>query len=142
MFELFDISKEEQENILKQARRVLNSYRQLKKAYTLSMPQAHTQHYDSVSTSNTSRTSNESSDLIRYLELGERFEKIEQAVERVENNEYLKNKYMKSDVMSSSQLVELSGYAKTTYAQKLRVVLFDFAIAYGIVNFSKFDFKV
>ena len=43
MFELFDISKEEQESILKQARRLLSGYRQLKKAYTLSMPQAHTQ---------------------------------------------------------------------------------------------------
>ena len=142
MFELFDISKEEQEKILKQARRVLSGYRHLKRAYTLSMPQAHTQHYSGVSTSKTSKTSNESPELIRYLELGEKVEKIEQAVERVENNEYLKNKYMKSNELSSWELVELSGYAKTTYARKFNVVLFDFAIAYGIVDFSKYDFTV
>ena len=142
MFELFDISKEEQEKILKQARRVLSGYRHLKRAYTLSMPQAHTQHYDGTSTSKTSRTSNESPELIRYLELGEKVEKIEQAVERVQNNEYLKNKYMKSNELSSWELVELSGYAKTTYARKFNVVLFDFAIAYGIVDLSKYEFTV
>ena len=142
MFELFDISKEEQENILKQARRVLSGYRHLKRAYTLSMPQAHTQHYGGVSTSKTSKTSNESPELMRYLELGEKVEKIEQAVERVENNEYLKNKYMKSNELSSWELVELSGYAKTTYARKFNVVLFDFAIAYGIVDLSKYEFTV
>ena len=142
MFELFDISKEEQEKILKQARRVLSGYRHLKRAYTLSMPQAHTQHYGGVSTSKTSRTSNESPDLIRYLELGEKVEKIEQAIERVEKNEYLKNKYMKSNELSSWELVELSGYAKTTYARKFNVVLFDFAIAYGIVDLSKYEFTV
>ena len=142
MFELFDISKEEQEKILKQARRVLSGYRHLKRAYTLSMPQAHTQHYGGVSTSKTSRTSNESPELIRYIELGEKVEKIEQAVERVENNEYLKNKYMKANELSSWELVELSGYAKTTYARKFNVVLFDFAIAYGIVDLSKYDFTV
>ena len=142
MFELFDISKEEQENILKQARRVLSGYRHLKRAYTLSMPQAHTQHYGGVSTSKTSRTSNESPELIRYLELGEKVEKIEQAIERVENNEYLKNKYMKSNELSSWELVELSGYAKTTYARKFNVVLFDFAIAYGIIDLSKYEFTV
>ena len=142
MFELFEISKEEQEKILKQARRVLSGYRHLKRAYTLSMPQAHTQHYGGVSTSKTSKTSNESPELIRYLELGEKVEKIEQAVERVENNEYLKNKYMKSNELSSWELVELSGYAKTTYARKFNVVLFDFAIAYGIVDLSKYDFTV
>ena len=142
MFELFDISKEEQENILKQARRVLSGYRHLKRAYTLSMPQAHTQHYGGVSTSKTSKTSNESPELIRYLELGEKVEKIEQAIERVENNEYLKNKYMKSNELSSWELVELSGYAKTTYARKFNVVLFDFAVAYGIVDLSKYEFTV
>ena len=142
MFELFDISKEEQENILKQARRVLSGYRHLKRAYTLSMPQAHTQHYGGVSTSKTSRTSNESPELIRYIELGEKVEKIEQAVERVENNEYLKNKYMKANELSSWELVELSGYAKTTYARKFNVVLFDFAIAYGIIDLSKYEFTV
>ena len=142
MFELFDISKEEQEKILKQARRVLSGYRHLKRAYTLSIPQAHTQHYGGVSTSKTSKTSNESPELIRYLELGEKVEKIEQAVERVENNEYLKNKYMKSNELSSWELVELSGYAKTTYARKFNAVLFDFAIAYGIVDLSKYDFTV
>ena len=142
MFELFDISKEEQEMILKQARRVLSGYRHLKRAYTLSMPQAHTQHYGGVSTSKTSKTSNESPELMRYLELGEKVEKIEQAVERVENNEYLKNKYMKSNELSSWELVELSGYAKTTYARKFNVVLFDFAIAYGIVDLSKYEFTV
>ena len=142
MFDLFEIRKEEQEKILKQARRVLSGYRHLKRAYTLSMPQAHTQHYGGVSTSKTSKTSNESPELIRYLELGEKVEKIEQAVERVENNEYLKNKYMKSNELSSWELVELSGYAKTTYARKFNVVLFDFAIAYGIVDLSKYDFTV
>ncbi|MGO2243701.1 MAG: hypothetical protein ACTH4H_00545 [Pseudolactococcus laudensis] len=142
MFELFDISKEEQEKILKQARRVLSGYRHLKRAYTLSMPQAHTQHYGGVSTSKTSKTSNESPELIRYLELGEKVDKIEQVVDRVENNEYLKNKYMKSNELSSWELVELSGYAKTTYARKFNVVLFDFAIAYGIVDLSKYEFTV
>ena len=142
MFELFDISKEEQEKILKQARRVLNGYRHLKRAYTLSMPQAHTQHYGGVSTSKTSKTSHESPELIRYLELGEKVEKIEQAVERVENNEYLKNKYMKADELSSWRLAELSGYSKTTYARKFNVVLFDFAIAYGIIDLSKYEFTV
>ena len=142
MFELFDISKEEQEKILKQARRVLSGYRHLKRAYTLSMPQAHTQHYGGVSTSKTSKTSQESPELIRYLELGEKVEKIEQAVERVENNEYLKNKYMKSNELSSWELVELSGYAKTTYARKFNVELFDFAVAYGIVDLSKYEFTV
>ncbi len=106
------------------------------------MPQAHTQHYGGVSTSKTSKTSNESPELIRYLELGEKVEKIEQAIERVENNEYLKNKYMKSNELSSWELVELSGYAKTTYARKFNVVLFDFAIAYGIVDLSKYEFTV
>ena len=142
MFELFDISKEEQEKILKQARRVLSGYRHLKRAYTLSMPQAHTQHYGGVSTSKTSKTSQESPELMRYLELGEKVEKIEQAVERVEKNEYLKNKYMKSNELSSWELVELSGYAKTTYARKFNVVLFDFAVAYGIVDLSKYEFTV
>ncbi|MGX7048316.1 hypothetical protein RU86_GL000969 [Lactococcus piscium] len=142
MFELFDITKEEQESILKQARRLLSGYRQLKKAYTLSMPQAHTQQYGGVSKSKTSRTSNESPELIRYLELGEKVKKIEQAVERVENNEYLKNKYMKSNELSSWKLVELSGYGKTQYGIRLKVILFDFAVAYGIVDFSKYDFKV
>ena len=142
MFELFDISKEEQEKILKQARRVLSGYRHLKRAYTLSMPQAHTQHYGGVSTSKTSKTSQESPELIRYLELGEKVEKIEQAIERVQNNEYLKNKYMKSNELSSWELVELSGYAKTTYARKFNVVLFEFAIAYGIVDLSKYEFTV
>lgn len=142
MFELFDISKEEQEKILKQARRVLSGYRHLKRTYTLSMPQAHTQHYGGVSTSKTSKTSNESSELMRYLELGEKVEKIEQAVERVEFSDYLKNKFMKSDKLSVYRLIELSGYEHTQYHYNLRTALFDFAIAYGIVDFSKYDFTV
>ena len=142
MFDLFDISKEEQEKILKQARRVLNGYRHLKRAYTLSMPQAHTQHSSGVSTSKTSRTSNESPELIRYLELGEKVEKIEQAVERVEFCDYLKNKYMLDSKLEQWKLADLSGYGIRRYNDKLRVALFDFAIAYGIVDFSKYDFIV
>ena len=141
MFELFDISKEEQEKILKQARRVLSGYRHLKRAYTLSMPQAHTQHYGGVSTSKTSKTSNESPELMRYLELGEKVEKIEQAVERVENNDYIKNKYMIPDRLQQWQLADLSGYSTSGYNYKLRVVLFDFAVSYGIVDISQFSFK-
>ena len=142
MFELFDISKEEQEKILKQARRVLSGYRHLKRAYTLSMPQAHTQHYGGVSTSKTSKTSHESPELIRYLELGEKVEKIEQAVERVENNEYLKNKYMLDSKLEQWKLAELSGYGISRYNDILKKKLFDFAIAYGTVDFSKYDFTV
>lgn len=142
MFELFDISKEEQEKILKQARRVLSGYRHLKRAYTLSMPQAHTQHYGSVSTSKTSKTSNESSELMRYLELGEKVEKIEQAIERVENNEYLKNKYMRADELSQGELARLSGYELSRYSHFLRIALFDFAVFYGIIDFSNCDIKI
>lgn len=142
MFELFDISKEEHENILKQARRVLSGYRQLKKAYSLAMPQAHTQHFGGVSTSKTGRTSNESPELIRYLELGEKVEKIEQAVEGVEFCDYLKNKYMKAENFSVYRLIELSGYEHTQYHYNLRTALFDFAVAYGIVDFSKYDFTI
>lgn len=142
MFELLDITKEEQNQFLKQARRVLSSYRQLKKIYQLALPQAHTQHYDNISTSKSSRISHENPELIRYLELGEKVEKIEQAVERVENNEYIKNKYMKSNMMSSWQLIDLSGYSKTQYARNFRIVLFDFAISYGIVDISQFAFKL
>lgn len=142
MFELLDIGKEEHENILKQARRVLSSYRQLKKAYSLAMPQAHTQHYGGVSTSKTSRTSNESPEVIRYLELGEKVEKIEQAVERVEFCDYLKNKYMKAENFSVYRLIELSGYEHTQYHYNLRTALLDFAVAYGIVDFSKYSFKI
>ena len=142
MFELFDISKEEQEMILKQARRVLSGYRHLKRAYTLSMPQAHTQHYGGVSTSKTSKTSNESPELMRYLELGEKVEKIEQAVERVENNEYIKNKYMLDSKLEQWKLAELSGYGISRYNDILKKKLFDFAIAYGIVELSKYEFTV
>ena len=142
MFELFDISKEEQEKILKQARRVLSGYRHLKRAYTLSMPQAHTQHYGGVSTSKTSRTSNESPDLIRYLELGEKVEKIEQAIERVENNEYLKNRYMIPDTLQQWRLAELIGVGMRVYNRNLRTALIEFAFAYGIVDISQYDFTV
>ena len=142
MFELFDISKEEQENILKQARRVLSGYRHLKRAYTLSMPQAHTQHYGGVSTSKTSRTSNESPELIRYLELGEKVEKIEQAIERVENNEYLKNRYMIPDTLQQWRLAELIGVSMRVYNRNLRTALIEFAFAYGIVDISQYDFTV
>ena len=142
MFELFDISKEEQENILKQARRVLSGYRHLKRAYTLSMPQAHTQHYGGVSTSKTSRTSNESPELIRYLELGEKVEKIEQAIERVENNEYLKNRYMIPDTLQQWRLAELIGVGMRVYNRNLPTALIEFAFAYGIVDISQYDFTV
>lgn len=142
MFELLDISKEERDNILKQARRVLSSYRQLKKAYTLSVPQARTQHFGGVSTSKVARTSNESPELMRYLELGEKVEKIEQAVERVEFCDYLKNKYMKSEMLNSYRLIELSGYEHTQYHYNLRTALLDFAIAYGIVDISLVSFKI
>ena len=142
MFELFDISKEEQEMILKQARRVLSGYRHLKRAYTLSMPQAHTQHYGGVSTSKTSRTSNESPELIRYLELGEKVEKIEQAVEIVENNEYLKNRYMIPDTLQQWRLAELIGVGMRVYNRNLRTALIEFAFAYGIVDLSKYEFTV
>lgn len=142
MFELFDISKEEQEKILKQARRVLSGYRHLKRAYTLSMPQAHTQRYGGVSTSKTSRTSNESPELIRYLELGEKVEKIEQAVEIVENNEYLKNRYMIPDTLQQWRLAELIGVGMRVYNRNLRTALIEFAFAYGIVDISQYDFTV
>ena len=142
MFELFDISKEEQENILKQARRVLSGYRHLKRAYTLSMPQAHTQHYGGVSTSKTSKTSNESPELMRYLELGEKVEKIEQAVERVENNEYLKNRYMIPDTLQQWRLAELIGVSMRVYNRNLRTALIEFAFAYGIIDLSKYEFTV
>ena len=142
MFELFDISKEEQEMILKQARRVLSGYRHLKRAYTLSMPQAHTQHYGGVSTSKTSKTSNESPELMRYLELGEKVEKIEQAVERVENNEYLKNRYMIPDTLQQWRLAELIGVSMRVYNRNLRTALIEFAFAYGIVDISQYDFTV
>lgn len=142
MFELLDISKEERDNILKQARRVLSSYRQLKKAYTLSVPQARTQHFGGASTSKVARTSNESPELIRYLELGEKVEKIEQAVERVENNEYLKNKYMIADKLTQWQLAELSGYGISRYNDNLRVALLNFAIAYGIIDISLVSLKI
>ncbi len=142
MFELLDISKEERDNILKQARRVLSSYRQLKKVYTLSVPQARTQHFGGVSTSKVARTSNESPELIRYLELGEKVEKIELAVERVENNEYLKNKYMIADKLTQWQLAELSGYGISRYNDNLRVALLNFAIAYGIIDISLVSFKI
>ena len=142
MFELFDISKEEQEIILKQARRVLSGYRHLKRAYTLSMPQAHTQHYGGVSTSKTSKTSNESPELMRYLELGEKVEKIEQAVERVENNEYLKNRYMIPDTLQQWRLAELIGVSMRVYNRNLRTALIEFAFAYGIIDLSKYEFTV
>ena len=142
MFELFDISKEEQENILKQARRVLSGYRHLKRAYTLSMPQAHTQHYGGVSTSKTSKTSNESPELMRYLELGEKVEKIEQAIERVENNEYLKNRYMIPDTLQQWRLAELIGVSMRVYNRNLRTALIEFAFAYGIIDLSKYEFTV
>ncbi|CEN28708.1 MAG: hypothetical protein L0F95_00830 [Lactococcus sp.] len=142
MFELFDISKEEQENILNQARRVLSSYRQLKKAYTLSIPQVHTQHFGGVSTSKSARTSNESPELIRYLELGEKVEKIEQAVSVVENSEYIKNRYMIVDRLQQWRLAELIGVSMRVYNRNLRTSLIEFAVAYGIVDFSKYDFKV
>lgn len=142
MFELLDISKEERDNILKQARRVLSSYRQLKKAYQLAVPQAHTQHYGGVSTSKVARTSNESPELMRYLELGEKVEKIEQAVERVENNEYLKNKYMIADKLTQWQLADLSGYGISRYNDNLRVALLNFAIAYGIIDISLVSLKI
>ena len=142
MFELFDISKEEQEKILKQARRVLSGYRHLKRAYTLSIPQAHTQHYGGVSTSKTSKTSNESPELIRYLELGEKVEKIEQAIERVENNEYLKNRYMIPDTLQQWRLAELIGVGMRVYNRNLRTALIEFAFAYGIVDISQYDFTV
>ena len=141
MFELLDITKEEQNQFLKQARRVLSSYRQLKKFYQLALPQAHTQHYDNVSTSKSSRISHENPELIRYLELGEKVEKIEQAVERVENNDYIKNKYMIPDRLQQWQLADLSGYSTSAYNYKLRVVLLDFAVSYGIVDISQFSFK-
>ncbi|MCJ1968546.1 hypothetical protein [Pseudolactococcus carnosus] len=83
----------------------------------------------------------ESPELIRYLELGEKVEKIEQAVDRVENNEYIKNKYMITDKLNKWQLAELSGYSETQCARKLKVVLFDFALAYGIVDITRFSFK-
>ena len=142
MFELFDISKEEQEKILKQARRVLSGYRHLKRAYTLSMPQAHTQHYGGVSTSKTSRTSNESPELIRDLELGEKVAKIEQAIERVENNEYLKNRYMIPDTLQQWRLAELIGVGMRVYNRNLRTALIEFAFAYGIIDLSKYEFTV
>ena len=142
MFELFDISKEEQEKILKQARRVLSGYRHLKRAYTLSMPQAHTQHYGGVSTSKTSRTSNESPELMRYLELGEKVEKIEQAIESVENNEYLKNRYMIPDTLQQWRLAELIGVSMRVYNRNLRTALIEFAFAYGIIDLSKYEFTV
>ena len=142
MFELFDISKEEQEKILKQARRVLSGYRHLKRAYTLSMPQAHTQHYGGVSTSKTSKTSHESPELIRYLELGEKVEKIEQAVEKAENNEYIKNRYMIPDILQQWRVAEIMGVGMRVYNKNLRTALIEFAIAYGIVDLSKYDFTV
>ena len=141
MFELLDITKEEQDQFLKQARRMLSSYRQLKKSYQLALPQAHTQDYDKVSTSKGSRISHENHELIRYLELGEKVEKIEQAVERVENNDYIKNKYMIPNRLQQWQLADLSGYSTSGYNYKLRVVLFDFAVSYGIVDISQFSFK-
>ena len=141
MFDLFDISKEEQETILKQARRVLSSYRQLKKAYTLSMPQVHTQHYGGVSTSKSARTSNESPELIRYLELGEKVEKIEQAVAVVENSEYIKNRYMIVDRLQQWRLAELIGVSMRIYNRNLRASIIEFAVAYGIVDLTQFSFK-
>ena len=142
MFELFDISKEEQEKILKQARRVLSGYRHLKRAYTLSMPQAHTQHYGGVSTSRTSKTSQESPELMRYLELSEKVEKIEQAVEIVENNEYIKKRYMIPDTLQQWRLAELIGDSMRVYNKNLRTAVIEFAVAYGIVDLSNYDFTV
>lgn len=142
MFELFDISKEEQEKILKQARRVLSGYRNLKRAYTLSMPQAHTQHYGGVSTSRTSKTSQESPELMRYLELSEKVEKIEQAVEIVENNEYIKKRYMIPDTLQQWRLAELIGDSMRVYNKNLRTAVIEFAVAYGIVDLSQYDFTV
>ena len=142
MFESFDITKEEQENILKQARRVLSGYRNLKRAYTLSMPQAHTQHYGGVSTSRTSKTSQESPELMRYLELSEKVEKIEQAVEIVENNEYIKKRYMIPDTLQQWRLAELIGDSMRVYNKNLRTAVIEFAVAYGIVDLSKYDFTV
>ena len=142
MFELFDISKEEQEKILKQARRVLSGYRNLKRAYTLSMPQAHTQHYGGVSTSRTSKTSQESPELMRYLELSEKVEKIEQAVEIVENNEYIKKRYMIPDTLQQWRLAELIGDSMRVYNKNLRTAVIEFAVAYGIVDLSNYDFTV
>ena len=142
MFELFDISKEEQEKILKQARRVLSGYRHLKRAYTLSMPQAHTQHYGGVSTSRTSKTSQESPELMRYLELSEKVEKIEQAVEIVENNEYIKKRYMIPDTLQQWRLAELIGDSMRVYNKNLRTAVIEFAVAYGIVDLSKYEFTV
>ncbi len=142
MFELFDISKEEQEKILKQARRVLSGYRNLKRAYTLSMPQAHTQHYGGVSTSRTSKTSQESPELMRYLELSEKVEKIEQAVEIVENNEYIKKRYMIPDTLQQWRLAELIGDSMRVYNKNLRTAVIEFAVAYGIVDLSKYEFTV
>ena len=106
------------------------------------MPQAHTQHYGGTSTSKPSRTSNESPDLIRYLELGEKVEKIEQAIERVENNEYLKNRYMIPDTLQQWRLAELIGVSMRVYNRNLRTALIEFAFAYGIVDLSKYEFTV
>ena len=142
MCELFDIRTEDQEKILKQARRVLSGYRHLKRAYTLSMPQAHTQHYGGVSTSKTSKTSQESPELMRYLELSEKVEKIEQAVEIVENNEYIKKRYMIPDTLQQWRLAELIGDSMRVYNKNLRTAVIEFAVAYGIVDLSNYDFTV
>ena len=141
MFELFDISKEEQESILKQVRRVLSGYRQLKRTYQLAMPQAHTQQYDTIASSKSSQPRHESPELMRYLELGKKVADIEQVVSEVENSEYIKNKYMITDKLNQWQLADLSGYSETQYKVKLRKALLEFAVSYGIFDITQFSFK-
>ena len=44
--------------------------------------------------------------------------------------------------VAERKLAELSGYGISRYNDILKKKLFDFAIAYGIVDFSKYDFTV
>lgn len=46
------------------------------------------------------------------------------------------------DRLQQWRLAELIGVSMRVYNRNLRTSLIEFAVAYGIVDFSKYDFKV
>lgn len=125
-------SDDEVSKAIDESKKVLRKYRQLKIVKKLKMP-----HVKSPTFSDMPRGGSGTSDtaLDKYLDIISQLDEIERCVARCELLEsiILQRKYLDDTEYSLWQLVQISGYEKSRYNDKLRNAYLQFATAYRII---------
>lgn len=125
-------SDDEVSNAIDESKKVLRKYRQLKIAKKLKMPSVKSPTFSDMPRGGSGMGDTA---LDKYMDVISQMQQIERCVARCELLEsiILQRKYLDDNEYTIWQLVQISGYEKSRYNDKLRNAYLQFATAYRII---------